>query len=166
MPVVLAGQRVLTSTFVPPAHTRCRAYSSAGVTASANNTLVLVPLGAESYDIPTTMHSVSSNTSRITVPVAGCYHIVAQVTWAANVTGRRLVTVRKNAAGSSGGGTQVMNNSVGAATSTTQFQVADELELAANDYLEIFAFQASGGTLDIVAGETNTFMIVRLVDPT
>lgn len=163
--MVLAGERVLTSDLTPPGHTRCRAYATA-TTSTVNSTLTLIPLGGESYDIPTTMHSTSSNTSRVIAPVNGCYHILAQVTWAANTTSRRLITVRKNAAGLAGGGTQVINTSVAPASSATQFQALDELELLASDYLEIFAFQASGGALDVTSGETNTFLIMRLVDPT
>ena len=163
--MVLAGERVLASDFDPPAATRCRAYSSAGVSATVNNTLTLVPFGAESYDTAS-MHSTSSNTSRIIVPVAGNYHIIAQCGWAFNATGRRTITVRKNAAGVSGGGTQVMINTLnGSANSGTQFQVTDDLELLANDYLEMFALQQSTVTLDVASGETNTFMVVRLNDP-
>jgi len=166
--MVLAGETVLTGDLDPPGATRCRAYSSAGVTGAANDTLVLVPLGAESYDTAS-MHSTDSNTSRITVPVDGCYHVIAQVGWAANTTNRRVVSVRKNAAGSSGGGTQVMIASMSASSSSgTQYQITDDLDLVAGDYLEIFALHniTGGGTLNIVSGETNTFMVVRLVDPT
>lgn len=166
--VVLAGESVLTSDLVPPGHTRCRAYSSAGVAATANNALTLVPLGAESYDTAT-MHSTVTNTSRIVVPVAGCYHIIAQATWSANTTGRRAISVRKNAAGASGGGTQIIVGSWAAtASSGPTYQCSDDLELAANDYVEFFTFQniSPSATLDVAAGETSTFMVVRLVDPT
>ena len=165
--MVLAGEIVRTSDFETPYTTRCRAYSSAGVAATVNNTLTLVPFASESYDSVPAMHDTGVNPSRITVPVSGSYHIIAQCGWAANTVGRRVVAVRKNAAGAAAGGTQIMIVSQAPTPgSGAQIQVTDEIVLAAGEYVEMFALQQSTVALDVTSGETNTFMVVRLVDPT
>lgn len=144
---------------------RCRAYATA-VASCTNNTLTLVPLGGESYD-SATMHSTVSTTSRVSAPTNGCYNVLAQVSWAANATGRRVITIRKNAAGASGGGTQVAQVGIAASpASGTGVVAATDLMLNAGDYLEIFALQSSGGALDASSGEDSTFLSLRLVDPT
>lgn len=144
---------------------RCRAYASAAANCP-NNTLTLIPLGAETYDTAS-MHSTGSNTSRAIAQIAGCYDLKAQVAFAANAAGRRVITIRKNAAGSSAGGTQVAVISAAAASaSSTNVGVTTDLVLAAGDYLEIFALQSSGGALDCSSGEDSTWMSLRLVDPT
>lgn len=140
----------------------CRAYASAAVSATVSGTLTLVPMGGESYDDTGSMHSTSSNTSRIVIPSTGRYHVVAQASFAANATSRRAVTVRLNAAGSNSGGTQIMLTSVQAsASSGTTIQATDEINFNAGDYIEMFTVQVSGGPLNVDLGEFITFMAVR-----
>jgi len=159
---ILAGQIVLASDTAPPAATRCRAYSSAGVPGTTNGATTLVPLGAETYDTAG-MHSTVINTSRITVPVSGAYLIIAQIAWATNASGRRGIFVRKNAGGNGGAGTQIMVTSQAASPmSGTTISVQDVLELASGDHVEMWAYQSSGVALDVSSGETNTFLTVIL----
>ncbi|GIF71914.1 hypothetical protein [Asanoa siamensis] len=142
---------------------RCRAWSSAGVASSANNSLVLVPLDSESYD-SASMHSTGTNNSRIVIPSAGTYKVLAQANWSANATGRRAISVRLNAAGSGSGGTEIMLASrAPAPASGTQLQVADELVFAQNDYIEMFTLQSSGGTLTVGGGQYATWLLARKV---
>lgn len=163
---ISSGQRLTPARLnaISPEH-RVRAYATA-TTSTANNTLTVVPLGGESYDSGT-MHSTGSQTSRVIAPVAGIYDLKVQVSWAANASGRRVATIRKNAAGSAAGGTQVAQVSIPTSpTSGTGVVLVTDIQLAANDYLEIFALQTSGGSLDVSSGEDSTYACLRLVDPT
>jgi len=142
---------------------RTHAWSTSGVTATPNNayTSTAIDLGSEDYDTDT-MHSTSSNTQRVTINTAGLYRIVANGNWAVNATGTRMLQVRKNSADSNVGGTQLFVRRMAAATAggSSALNVSFEVRLAANDYLELFTFQDSGGTLDVNA---NTGMLVRWI---
>lgn len=96
-------------------------------------------------------HSNVTNNTRYTVQVAGTYRVSGVVTWTSSATGTRACDVQKN-------GTRVPSNSSG---STFVEAVAGFLSVpvpatnvvcAVGDYLEIGAFQNSGGTLNTVAG--------------
>lgn len=162
---VLPGQ-ILTDTranAISP-EVRVRAYATVN-TACANNVLTLIPLGGESYDTAS-MHSTGVNPSRVIATVAGGYDLKVQGSFATNATGRRVITIRKNAGGSSGSGVQVAQLSIAASpTSGTGVNFTTDLQLAAGDQLEIFALQTSGGGLDVVSGDDSTWMSLRLVDP-
>lgn len=91
------------------------------------------------------LHSTSSNTDRLTAPVAGWYQIAGNVEFATNATGFRTISVRKN------GGTTIIWVSQANAVSGTQtiLQVGCVAYLAANDYVSLYAYQSSGGALNV-----------------
>lgn len=100
----------------------------------------------EDFD-PLGMHSTSSNTSRLVVPDAGVYLFTLQPDWDGNATGQRSCSIGKNMAGTPPG---LGANRLASATAHTRADVEVSLsgivKLAANDYLEAFVYQDSGGT--------------------
>jgi len=138
-----------------PPSCRVTASSTANVSTGA---ITLVAFDGESWDWPTSaMHDTSTNNSRLVAPIAGKYVISATTEWTANATGLRAIQIRKNAGGSSVGGTCMAELDVPAAASqlwTVHF--SDVYELAANDYLEVFRYQSSGGNLAPTAGNNPT----------
>ena len=79
------------------------AWNSAGIT-TANSTSTLVALDSTVYDIrqsgDTAQHDNTTNNSRLFIRTSAKYRIYAQVQFATNATGNRVITVRKNSGGS------------------------------------------------------------------
>lgn len=107
------------------------------------------------------MHDTSSNTERITIPVAGRYLIHGELSWEINATGqRRLIlqtvgslnkTMSETLHGGAGSGLQLRQ------------QALAVNPLVAGDYVYIDANQNSGGALNIEANTTLTqLMVVRV----
>ena len=96
------------------------------------------------------MHSTSSNTSRATAVYPGYYQYWGGTGFAANATNQRLNWFKKN--GTDINGTLIEVNTttggavccIGTRTRTTFLNVGD--------YLELFAFQNSGGNLGTIGG--------------
>lgn len=142
-----------------------RAYNTGGLT-MANNTLTLIPLQAESTGMKTvtSMHSNVTNNSRLIASVNGIYQVSACLTYAAGATGRRVLQLRKNAAGVGGGGTQLHSANIGPGPSSgTTVTLTDDVSLNANDYLEMFGIHLQGGALGIDGAEFSTYVNMRLV---
>lgn len=104
------------------------------------------------------MHSTSSNTSRIVAPSAGLYIGTATVNFASNATGVRILTLRKNSGGVGTAGTQLGYIELSAASAIHYMQVQGLISMAANDYLELFAYQNSGGALN---AQVTNFSVAR-----
>lgn len=104
-------------------------------------------------------HSNVTNPSRLTVP-AGVTKVVvtAGVDFAANATGRRLVTVVKN------GSTSVGQHGDDAAASGNHRHAITTgvLEVSEGDYFTVVALQNSGGDLDFVTSQVTAFSIYVL----
>jgi hypothetical protein len=114
-----------------------------------NNTSTAVNFDSEKYDT-SGFHDNAVNNSRITIPAgkAGYYLVIAKIDWYNNTTGRRNVQIRKN-------GTNIASAFLGALINEeVHNQVSTIVNLAVNDYLEIFAYQTSGGSLSLYM--TNT----------
>lgn len=110
-----------------------------------------------------TMVDIVGNPSRITIKTPGRFRIEGFANWAFNATGNRELMVRKNAAGSSVGGTQIQLAAVATAVTvsgTTQL-ISTEITFAANDYIEMFGWQNSGGALNIIGGQNQTYLQLR-----
>lgn len=135
----------------------CRVYNSAAQTIGDASWTALT-FDSEAYDTDG-MHSTSTNTSRLTCVTAGKYLVHGQVTFAANATGSRWVAIKKN-------GTFYVNESRpnAGSSSTVVFHVDLLVDLAVNDYVELFVFQTSGGNLNVNGGNATTaFAAQRLV---
>lgn len=123
-----------------------RAYHSANQSIN-NNTFTALALDSERYDT-NTIHDTVTNNSRLTCKTAGKYFITGHISFAANVTGRRV-------------GAIIINNTtyialqqfqaITVAGSGTILSLSTVYSLAVNDYLELQAYQDSGGALNVVA---------------
>lgn len=123
----------------------CRAYNNAAISL-ANGVTTAITLNSERYD-NAAVHSTSSNTSRFTVPTGagGKYMFMGNVAFAANGTGVRAINGRLN------GTTTLSENSYAPAAASifdTEISFCTVYALSAADYVEMTAFQTSGGALN------------------
>ncbi len=135
----------------------CRAYATA-VTNMTSGTSTIITLGGEAWDTTGTMHSTTTNTSRITVPYSGLYRVTAHLTFTANANGYREVMVRKNGSSAEA---YIRLSPLGIAIAHYSF--SEEIALQGGDYLEMIGTQDSGSTLTNATGDRNTFLHVRRV---
>ena len=140
-----------------PTFVGCFVYGTANQTIS-NATVTTVPFAAENFD-SNGFHDNSTNNSRITIPIGkgGKYLVVAQSSFAPNLTGFRQLRILKN-----GTAVQIsqMNNN---ASNTVDIQnnVSYILSLAAADYIEMAVYQNTGGNLTLTNSTDNdTFLSV------
>jgi hypothetical protein len=127
----------------------CRAYAT-GTQSLANSTVTAITLGSESYDTDT-MHSTVSNTSRITFTTAGVYSLIGEATFDINATGTRDIYLFLN------GTTRISEATAPSSGASTysQLQVGAQYSFAANDYVEMYAWQNSGGSLNLRGDVSN-----------
>ena len=124
-----------------------RARNSAAI-ATNSGTATLMTLDSERWDTDT-MHSTSTNTSRLTATTAGKYFISGSIEFASGfATGYRRAEIRLNGATviASQDTTPPANNSITA----TRVTVSTHYNLAATDYVELLATQ-SAGTVNVNA---------------
>lgn len=91
------------------------------------------------------IHDTVTNNSRLTCKSAGKYLVGGQVEFAVNGNGQRFLQIFKNGA-TSLGEQGVPNQS---ATHAARIGVVTLADLAVNDYVELKAFQDSGGNLNV-----------------
>lgn len=137
----------------------CCAYRSSALTHTSTGNYTLISLDAEDDDT-NSMHDNSTNPSRIVAPTAGVYLITAQARLAASATGIIGIAVLKNNAGATYDGSKSLfatgdDNDSGSG----QYASASKtVRLAANDYIEMYGYQNSGGNLAYTVGTTQTWM--------
>jgi len=127
--------------------------------AITNNSSTAVTFDTETFDTDG-FHSTVTNTSRITIPTGkgGKYLFVMTMCWTTSSTGERLTTLKKN------GGFHKYTWQMGGIAGGYVFNPSSVIvDAAAGDYFEMFAFQTSGGNLNIVEGfDYTTFSCVYL----
>jgi hypothetical protein len=121
------------------------------ITAVANNTRQVINWTAEDYDTDS-IHSLVTNTSRLTVPTGkdGYWGISATALWGSSTSGYRQMFIYKN-----GSAVAVSSNPAGAGDFGLSLWNG-VLALAAADYIEIYALQNSGGTKDLYGNNSDT----------
>lgn len=127
----------------PPA---CRVYNNAAISLATTGVAQALTFNTEREDTAN-LHSIVTNTSRITVPDAGRYIFDASVEFAGNATGIRQLFFRIN-------GTLIFaaDSRINAGAGIgTQINLSRGVVLAAADYVEVLARQDSGGALNINA---------------
>lgn len=140
--------------------------SNSAAHSHTSGTSLLLTWDTEAYDNDT-MHSTSTNTSRLVATTAGTYQVTARAAFASNATGIRSLDVRKNAAGAAAGGTRIGYDSQTPVTgAVTSVAVICDVVLAANDYIEAFGFQSSGGALSTDVSAGLTVFQMRMVQTT
>ena len=105
-------------------------------------------------------HDPSTNNTRMTIPagMAGKYLLVGGTGFAANGTGVRVLSFRKNGT-TAVGQAHIFPGTAAAYISPVITEIAD---LAAGDYIELRASQDSGGALNASSGAVTTLQIMRL----
>jgi hypothetical protein len=126
----------------------CFAYHNVAVTVTTG-VVGTMPLNSERYDYSTAMHDTATNNSRITIPLAGVYHIGAFGDWGASAVGQRQVRILLN------GTTILAISGVIASAAVTVHSAALDYAFVAGDYIELNVFQDSGGNLNF--GGTNVY---------
>jgi hypothetical protein len=123
----------------------------------ANNTLVALAFNSERYDNDT-MHDNATNNSRLTAKTAGKYHIVGNVEFEANASNTRALIIRLN------GATNISFLQVPPAAVATNLVISTTYSLSVGDYVELIAYQNSGGALNVnsSANYSPEFMMERV----
>jgi hypothetical protein len=98
------------------------------------------------------MHDLVTNNSRLTVQTPGKYLVTGQVIFAFSATGRRLARLVVNNTGAGALGETEVATSTVAGSSTAVPVSGQELSLVAGDFIELQAFQNSGGNLGYGTG--------------
>ena len=108
-----------------------------------DNTPTAIEFDTDTHDT-NTMHDTGSNTTRLTAIVAGTYVICGSVTFAGGATGTyRTAAIKLN------GLTYLAKAGRIVTTGVESLSVTAIAQLAANDYVELEAFQNSGTSLAI-----------------
>jgi hypothetical protein len=138
--------------------------TKSGTQSIANTTWTAVTFDGERFD-PNGLHSVASNTSRITVADAGTYLIGGLLSYAAAAsdTTRRFAALSVN--GVPGVGTELIRHEhhqsdPGGAGFSQNMSCCILYNLSASDYVELCAWQSSGGALNVAT--TCHFWIMRI----
>lgn len=123
-----------------------------------NSVWVSVSIDTTQYD-NYTGHSNVTNNSRYTCQLAGWYTVNGVISYSANGTGSRAARISVNGSPISGGCGFIVPPSANAAGVVTPTR---DIQLNVNDYVEIQAWQSSGGTLATsVFSDVSTAMWVR-----
>ena len=123
---------------------------------SANQSINNTTLTTVTWDVETLdsdgFHSNVTNNSRITIPSgkAGKYSIGVSLNWASNSTGLRQILFAKN------GTTFSWSQNGTATTGATMVNKNIIVDLAVGDYVEIQAYQTSGGALNLQSNAVDT----------
>jgi hypothetical protein len=137
----------------------CFLYLSADAT-TTSGTEPITAWTAESWDTDS-FHSLTTNTSRITIPtgLGGKYLALLNIQFNANSTGRRISAIKVN-------GTTVRDTEMGTPTSSGYLNapISTILNLSAGDYIESSSYQTSGGSLTLIgtAARSTSFCISYL----
>lgn len=127
--------------------TGCSVHRTTSDHSIASGSYVAVQWNGERYDTNTFHNNVTNNTL-LTVPFAGYYHIEANVVFAASATGLRSAGFALN-----GGITAETTGSFNLVTPVsgdyTGVHTAQDILLTAGDYLEVYAYQNTGGALGL-----------------
>ena len=94
---------------------------------------------------------------RVTCTAAGRYAVWGGVRWDSNTTNRRLLTNRKNAAGTP---VDIASQTAQSVNVLRQSVAITSIRLAANDTLDLVVFQDSGGARTLGAQTTTPFYFV------
>lgn len=132
----------------------CRAFHSSNISI-ANNTLTAVNLDSEEYDTDT-MHSTSSNNSRITFTTAGTYTVTFNCMWNKTVAGLgdREAFIRVN------GSSYIAHDSKrqGGADLFIGHSVVAQDDFGAGDYVEGVVRQTTGTNLLLLSASHAPFL--------
>lgn len=129
-----------TLTDVENSPVNARVYNNANI-AIANTTLVTLTFNSERWDNGG-IHGAA--TSKLIAPVSGLYAISANVAFAFNNTGQRIIVMQLN------GSTAIAEIVQQAPSANPHFiSLTTQYQLSINDYVEVQVYQTSGTSLNI-----------------
>jgi len=129
--------------YEPPA---AHAYTNATKSLTSGSWTTVSNLAAEDYDTDA-MHDNSVNPERLTCKTAGIFLVILNISFAPNATGSRGAGIAVNS-GTPSYVNFAIANVVGGAGSPA-VSVSAIIKLNVNDYVAAYAFQDSGGALNI-----------------
>lgn len=128
-----------------------------------DSSVTAIQFGSEDYDTDV-LHSNTTNTTRLSCPssaFAGLWHVEGNVEWASGTTHYRSISIRQNGSLTLAGALSVPHASD---TVVWRQHVSVDVRLAANDYVELTAYQNSGGALNVNGDTTGpTWFSMRWV---
>lgn len=126
----------------------------------SNATFTAITFNSETFDTDG-FHSTTTNTSRLTVPAgkAGYYLVTAQLAYNGNAAGQRQAEVTVNGAGGFGKFIQLNAGS----SYVPQPKGVTILNLSVGDYVELNAYQDSGGALSNYSGVGQSFLAMQFL---
>lgn len=122
----------------------CRVYNSADESVG-NGSYTALTFDTERYDNGG-LHSLASNTSRLTAQTPGKHLISGHVAWDISATGGRETAIKLNGSTFIAADIRQTMSAVNA-----EISISTVYHLAANDYVELFVYQNSGGNLSVKA---------------
>ncbi len=151
----------------------CKLLLAANFGVANNSNSVTVPFGSGSEIMKShaSMHSTTVNNTRVTPPLAGLYRVSAITSFAPNTTGFSTHSIGLNGSRQNPEGGVYNSGAMLAGANVTLPQITAYLNCnGTTDYVELFAYQNSGGTLNGVGDGTvgntgNTMMIVEYIRP-
>ncbi len=128
-----------------------------------HDTETVLAFGSERWDT-NAMHSTGSNSSRLVAPVAGTYLVTGHLGFALNTTGIRYIYILSSTAGLAVAQADLPVSGLGAIADF--LSVAAIVRLAATEYVELVAYQNSGGNLSTITlpQMSPEFAMVRISD--
>lgn len=131
-----------------------RVYNSANQSIANAGVGDVITFNTEVFDNDA-IHDNVTNNSRLTCKTAGLYVIYATVIFASNPTGVRAVDIRLN------GTSNIGENQVAAGSNVLTVSVGTLYPLIVGDYIEVVAYQSSGGALNSLAsGQTGPALMM------
>lgn len=151
------GSGVVKVYDVPTGVIGCKVYNST-TQSVADSTETTVTFDSEVFDTDG-FHSTSSNTGRMTIPVglSGKYLVIAYLAFQDNSTGFRGALLYKN--GSANAERAVRTQPVGVSGWDTTVVLTEILDLAANDYIEVKAYQDNTTNVALTIGHASAARI-------
>lgn len=137
-------------------------YYNSAVQSVADDTATALTFDTEDNDV-SSMHSTSSNQSKVNAVNAGTYLLIGTMTFATDATAEFCKGYfRKNGTTKIGGGFKGNLN----ATLDQTIQVVATVVLAANDYIELIAHHKAGNALNVghasLRDQQNSIQVVKL----
>lgn len=141
---------------VPLTDIGARAYNDVAISIN-NNTVTVVTFNSEIEDTDG-IHSTSVNTGRLTCTRNGTYEIAGGFEFAPNTAGVRVAYIRLN-------GATILASAQGIPDPANVFNasinLATHYPLVVGDYVELLAYQNSGGALNIAIGNLTPWFAMR-----
>lgn len=138
----------LADSAVTPAKTgvvpAARAFNSGNISCG-DGVFTSLTFDSETFDTDT-IHSTSVNTGRLTATTAGVYVITGHATFDANATGRRALEIRLD-----GTTSLALQTAASPGAVNHELSVTTIYAFTAGQYVELRAFQNSGGSLNVLA---------------